>query len=91
MAGTSLGIGGKAEYASFPATWVGFERVRWPLQRPQLLVFKVDLLVALPTCTNRGVPSLLGRDLIDSWKMTYDRFNGRLDCLPHSHYYAVRL
>ena len=44
-------------YATFAAV-IGFYQTIWPWQKPQLLVFDVELSVALPSENNWNLPSL---------------------------------
>ena len=39
----------------------------------------VELLIAEPSDTNNGLPSLLGRNVINRWYVEYDPANERLD------------
>lgn len=84
------GIGGTTPYATFPAA-IGFHRTRRPWQKPKLLVFNVELSVALPNENNWNLPSLLGRDIIDRFDFRYNRLRERLNCRPHSTDYVVDL
>ena len=42
-------------------------------------LFFVDLLIAEPNDHNEGMPSLLGRDVINRWSMEYDPSFSRLE------------
>lgn len=84
------GIGGTMPYATFSAV-IGFHQTIWPWQKPQLLVFDVELSVALPSENNWNLPSLLGRDIIDRFDIRYNRLRNRLNCRPHSTDYVVNL
>ena len=42
-------------------------------------LFFVDLLIAEPNDHNEGMPSLLGRDVINRWSMEYDPSLSRLE------------
>ncbi len=49
--------------------------------------YRVNLLVAEPNRSSVGLPSLLGRNVINHWYMQYDPTNGRLDCtVRHADY-----
>jgi predicted aspartyl protease len=59
----SWGIGGTAYYSPLDAHVIFFHG--------DLQVEKVEVLVAQPTNENMGLPSLLGRDIINRWTMVY--------------------
>ena len=42
-----------------------------------LHVYSINVLILRPTNRNLGIPSLLGRDIIDRWHMVYDKGNPR--------------
>ena len=42
-------------------------------------MYEVDLLIAAPSPYNTQFPSLLGRDVINNWRMTYDPQANRLE------------
>ena len=43
-------------------------------------VYLVDLLIAESREGNEGLPSLLGRDVINHWNIRYDPANATLEC-----------
>ena len=50
-------------------------------------VYAVHLLIAEPNENNVGLPSLLGRNIINHWYMQYDPANAMLDCtVRHADY-----
>ena len=59
----STGIGGAAYYSPQNAYLLFFHG--------DLQVEQVEVLVAQPTQANMGLPSLLGRDIINRWTMVY--------------------
>lgn len=59
----SWGIGGAAHYSPQDAYVLFFHG--------DIQVEKVEVLVAQPTNDNLGLPSLLGRDIINRWTMVY--------------------
>ena len=68
----SRGIGGRSAYFRETALLV-FADER--LSR----AYRVELLIAEPNPNAEGLPSLLGRNVINHWFMEYDPVNGRLD------------
>ena len=66
------GIGGSSQYH--------VETAYLSFSDDQLLrAYELDILIAQPTPTNLGHPSLLGRDIINSWFTQFDPMNYRLD------------
>ena len=51
--------------------------------RLRLVYFHTELAVALPDRSNRNLPSLLGRDVIDRCRLLYDKMRGKLQFTPH--------
>ena len=49
-----------------------------------LQIYRLDLPIAAPTGSNRDLPSLLGRDVLNRWRMDYDPADGRLECTVRS-------
>ena len=43
-----------------------------------LYIYTIDLLLAPPTAEIMELPSILGRDVLDRWRMTYDPGNDEL-------------
>ena len=43
-------------------------------------VYQVGLLIAAPNDSNDVLPSLLGRNVINNWRIEYDPSEGRLEC-----------
>ena len=72
-----LGIGGSSAYFREAANLL-FE------DETYLRIYRLDLLVAAPTESNRDLPSLLGRDVLNRWSVDYDPTNGKLDCTVRS-------
>lgn len=64
--GDSVGIGGAARTFLEEAALVFSEPGRW------LYVYSIDLRIAAPSPDIMDMPSLLGRDVLDRWRMTYD-------------------
>ena len=69
-----LGIGGSSAYFRESANLL-FEDDSY------LQIYRLDLLIAAPTASNRDLPSLLGRDVLNRWRMDYDPADGRLECI----------
>ncbi len=46
-------------------------------------VYAIELLIASPHEGNEGLPSLLGRDVINNWDIRYDPTNDELECVVH--------
>ncbi len=67
----SSGVGGQSSYFAEPAI-LSF------LDHPDIRLYAIELLIADPTTTNLGFPSLLGRDIISRWYMEYDQTVGLL-------------
>ena len=80
--GTSMGIGGTNRYATVPA-FIAFQDRPWPWRKTRLVYFQTELAVAMPDQTNRNLPSLLGRDVIDRCRLLYDKTRGKLQLTPH--------
>lgn len=62
---TAHGIGGEARYHREPALLL------FP-NEDSLYLYDFDLEVAEPSEHNRGLPSLLGRDILNRWLMRYE-------------------
>ena len=64
---TSLGIGGTSEnyIESAYLAFVGDKA---------LYGYEIELRVCKPSTDLMTIPSLLGRDIIDQWRVTYDKF-----------------
>ena len=69
----SRGVGGQSTYFREPAvlTFRDGDLVR---------VYQVGLLIAAPNESNDVLPSLLGRNVINNWRMEYDPSEDRLEC-----------
>ena len=64
----SFGIGGSAP------TYVERARVAFADSNAHLIYgYDIELLIHLPTDNAMRVPSLLGRNIIDRWRVTYDK------------------
>lgn len=46
----------------------------------QLYSYKIEIIVASPTAFNLTIPSLLGRDVINRWRVNYDPALQSLEC-----------
>ena len=68
----SRGIGGRSSYFREVAI-LSFQD--GSLSR----LYAVELLIAEPSDANEGLPSLLGRNVINHWYVEYDPVNDRLD------------
>ncbi len=79
--GTSRGIGGTVTYATAPA-FIAFEERPWPWRKSRLVYFRTELGIAMPDRSNRSLPSLLGRDIIDRCQILYDKTQGKLHLTP---------
>lgn len=67
----TTGVGGSALDFTEPAVLV-FDDAR------RLYIYEFVLAIALPTTSNRTLPSLLGRDILDQWHMSYRPTVGHL-------------
>ena len=67
------GIGGGAKYFNEPAT------VSFAYGPYSTIDYPVDLDVSCELGT-LGLPSLLGRDILDKWRIEYDPRQGILNC-----------
>ena len=70
---TSRGIGGSSSYFVEPAILAFADK-------PRTRLYELELLVAEPHESNEGLPSLLGRDVVNHWYMQYDPTHSRLEC-----------
>lgn len=68
----SVGIGGTSLNFVEQATLVFLEPERF------LHVYFIDIRIAAPSPEIMDLPSLLGRDVLDRWRMTYDPEKGLL-------------
>ena len=71
-----LGIGGTSAYFRETANLL-FE------DESYLRIYRLDLLIAAPTDNNRELPSLIGRDVLDRWRMDYHPTGGKLEWTVH--------
>lgn len=71
-----LGIGGTSAYFREAANLL-FE------DESYLRIYRLDLLIAAPTSNNRELPSLLGRDVLNRWRMDYNPTGDRLEWTVH--------
>ena len=75
----SRGIGGVSSYFREP-TLLAFDDT-------QSRIYNIELRIAEPNENNLGLPSLLGRNVINHWYMQYDPTNARLECaVRHADY-----
>ncbi len=44
----------------------------------RVFVYDAKLIFATPTSDNHDIPSLLGRDILDRWRIVYDKGRGKL-------------
>ena len=76
----SRGVGGRSTYFRETA-FLSF------IDGPLVRAYEVSLRIAEPNRSSVGLPSLLGRNIINHWYMQYDPTNGRLDCaVRHADY-----
>ena len=68
----SRGIGGVSQYFLEPVI-ISFE------DGNVTRLYAVELLIAEPNVSNDGLPSLLGRNIINNWRAAYDPTNGVLE------------
>ncbi len=68
------GIGGQSTYYQEPATLVFTDDVE-----RQAYSYHITADIAKPEDVSDEIPSLLGRDIIDRWRMVYDRTDGILE------------
>ncbi len=76
----SRGIGGRSAYYREPAilSFIDGSLARF---------YRANLRIAEPNRSSTGLPSLLGRNIINHWYMQYDPTNDRLDCtVRHADY-----
>ena len=81
---TLNGVGGGSQYFTERA-FVAFS------DDALVRFYEIDLFIAQPSAANTGLPSLLGRDIINNWYMRYDPLNGRLDFSVRHADYSGRL
>ena len=62
---STFGIGGSSEAYTEPAIVVFSDDA-------ELCCYRIDMLVAAPSAETESLPSLLGRDIINQWRVTYD-------------------
>ena len=67
------GVGGTSPYFVEPAILPFADKLKARL-------YTVQLLVAEPNENNEVLPSLLGRDIINNWRIEYDPARSRLEC-----------
>ena len=76
----SRGIGGSSIYFREPTLLVFGDE-------SQSRHYVVDILIAEPNQNSQGLPSLLGRNVINNWSVEYDPTNNRLECtVRHADY-----
>ena len=66
--------------ADWEAIEAGIKPVHDVVDDSYLQIYRLDLLIAAPTASNRDLPSLLGRYVLNRWRMDYDPAEGRLEC-----------
>lgn len=65
------GIGGGATYYREPAALYFLDGAR---------IVTYDLILRVASSSTGGIPSLLGRDIFDNWRIEYDRSQDNLQC-----------
>ena len=76
----SRGIGGASPFYREPAL-LSFD------DQALTRIYVVELLIAQPHEGNEGLPSLLGRDVINQWRIEYDPTDANLECtVRHADY-----
>jgi len=75
---TSKGVGGIANDFEKSAHIAVFDADGY------ILTYFVKLTISTPTPHNQDIPSLLGRDIINTWCFTADRPNNLVTAEPHS-------
>ena len=82
---TSVGVGGRAHNHITPA-FVAFEE-----QGAGIQVYRINLVVFDPNehLDQAGVPSLLGRDILNRWEMLYNPSKDRLEFRVNSADYSL--
>ena len=70
--GKTIGIGGPAPIYRERAIIVFTER------KKTLYLYEIDLVIIPPNRHNRSLPSLLGRNILDRWRMHYSPTTKRL-------------
>ena len=68
----NYGIGGLSEDFTEPALLIFSEPGR------NLYVYSLQIIIFSPSPDTGHFPSLLGRDILDQWRMTYDKSNASL-------------
>ena len=77
---SSMGVGGRSAYYREPTLLVFGDESK-------SRIYVVDMLIAEPNESSEGLPSLLGRNVINHWLVEYDPTNGRLECtVRHADY-----
>ena len=73
------GVGGSSSYFSEPASLILVDE-----REDKFFVVNVniDLLIAVPTAGNSGLPPLLGRDVLNNWGMYSELRADRLEFYP---------
>ena len=67
------GVGGTSPYFVEPAILSFTDEL-------QARLYAIQLLIAEPDGSNEVLPSLLGRDIINNWRIQYDPIVSRLEC-----------
>ena len=70
---TVSGVGGAV------AAYVESAIVLFTIPKKRLFAYNIDLLIFPVAPDLQGMPSLLGRNILDSWRMTYSPLNGQLE------------
>lgn len=69
----SRGVGGLSRYYRESALLSFYDQL-------YTRVYAIELLIADPHEGNEGLPSLLGRDVLNSWNINYDPMTDTLEC-----------
>lgn len=78
----SRGVGGLSTYYQEPAV-LSFD------DQSHARIYLVEILIAAPGQANEGLPSLLGRDVINNWNIRYGPTNDALECVVHYADYSL--
>ncbi len=70
---TATGIGGSVDTTTDPSLLTFFEQ-----NTDKLRLYSMPLDFISPNSHTAGMPSLLGRDVLDRWRMNYDPARGKL-------------
>ena len=77
------GVGGTSPYFVEPALLSFTDEIKARL-------YAIQLLIAEPNESNEALPSLLGRDVINNWRIEYDPTMSRLECTVRHADFTIR-